>query len=130
MSRYIKKTESNIGPFQVRIEPNAYVKGEVAWNVDITEDPQPFEDGVAEYLINAYSRQVEEVSLEDVPLEFLSAEDVPPPPDERFACEVEDCGKDYVSQANLDKHAKGVHGNLLERLVTAKVTEAELVASE
>ena len=122
MSRYIKKTESNQGPFQVRLDPNPSVKGDVETFVDITDDPQPFEDGRAQHILNSYPKLVEEVPFCDVAKEFLSVEDAPDldAPDPRFACGVEDCGKDYATEKNLEKHRKSIHGNLLEKLLTPK----------
>lgn len=114
MSRYIKKTESNPGPFEVRLEANIYVRNSVARNVEITDDPQPFETNEAQHLLNTNPGLVEEVALEDVPEKFLSEADRP----ERIKCDVEDCGRDYASQANLEKHRKSTHGNLLEKLLT------------
>ena len=129
MTRYLKVTESNPGSFQVRLEPNAYIKGDVAVNVDITTDPQPFDDGRAEHLLNVYPGQVEEVAVSDVPDEFLSVEDTPEPEteteseSERFACKVEDCDKDYASQTNLARHTKAFHGNPLQKLFALKINE-------
>lgn len=129
MSRYIKQAEGKSGSVQIRIDP----VGKEPYFVDITNEAQPFDDGVAASILSGYEGLVVEVAVEDVPLGFLADEDLPEIESVRFACEVEDCGKDYVSQKNLDKHAKGVHGNLLERLVTPKVVDddtAKSVASE
>ena len=132
MTRYLKVTESNPGSFQVRLEPNAYIKGDVAVNVDITTNPQPFDDGRAEHLLNVYPGLVEEVAVSDVPDEFLSVEDAPeldaPEPETetepgRFACKVEDCDKDYASQTNLDRHTKAFHGNPLQKLFARKINK-------
>ena len=120
---YLKKHEDNLGPFHVPVEPI----NEAPYYVDITDDPQSFTAGISAGLLSKYSKHIVEVALEDVPAEFLHESDVPEPEPSRFACEVEGCGKDYATQSNLDKHTKGTHGSLIERLSTAKVVESEPV---
>jgi hypothetical protein len=114
---YLKKHEDNIGPFQVRVEPI----NEEPYYVDITDDPQAFTKGISAGLLSKYSKHIVEVALEDVPAELLHESDVPE--SDRFACEVEDCGKDYATQANLDKHTSGAHGNLAQKLFAVKIDE-------
>lgn len=110
---YLKKSPTNIGPFQVRVDPDS--DEATAYYVEITTDPQPFTPGIGEGLLSVYTKQLVEVQIEDVPTEFLHPDDSP-----RVACEVDGCGKDYANQANLDKHIKASHGNILEQLLTAE----------
>lgn len=109
---YLKKSPSNIGAFQVRVDPDS--DPATAYYVSITEELQPFVKGIADSLTGQYPRDIVTVPVEDVPADLLHESDIQEP---RFTCEVEDCGKDYATEKNLKKHTGSTHGNLLEKLL-------------
>lgn len=104
---YLIKQPSNIGPFQVRVDPDS--DEATAYYTDITETPQPFTPGIAAGLLSQYPKHIAAVEIEDVAAGLLHES-------ERYACKVEDCDKDYSTQNNLDRHSKDIHGNLLQQL--------------
>jgi len=112
---YIKKDPTNVGPYQVLVVP---ADGE-EYRVDITENPQPFEQQIGEAILAGHSKKVVEVAVEDVSNDLRHPDDR-----DRVACPAEVCDKDYATQANLDKHIKSSHGNIIEQLLTTEPVEA------